>query len=363
MSSRTLHCSTHLPSRNRRKWTYSYATSRPVGGMPIRSPVWRPWWVRCAATTSSSAMTSWTSQRWSEKTLRQPEHRPLDALEAGRLVGPSTARDRVRIDDLGQGLDVAGGEDLLEGPAGDRLVALDVRHRPSSIRYALAGRTRIWCKYHSHQMTDDVKPRRAYRSTKRAEQVAQTRRDIIATAGVAVPRARLRRRVDAGHRRRGRRRGRDDLPRVREQGRAVQRGRRRGGRRRGVARRGRRSSSARRSGRSPRSPTRAARSSCMPRRSRASTGAASPGRACRERQPATALPGHAGVVRRRYWSRALGAISASLPSPRTPVTPGVRWQRCRRGFDPPSPMTRRRRRARSTLECGRADATSMPAID
>ena len=33
-------------------------------------------------------------------------------------------------------------------------------------------------------MTDHVKPRRAYRSTKRAEQVAQTRRDIIATAGV-----------------------------------------------------------------------------------------------------------------------------------------------------------------------------------
>jgi len=32
-------------------------------------------------------------------------------------------------------------------------------------------------------MTDDVKPRRAYRSTKRAEQVAQTRRDILATAG------------------------------------------------------------------------------------------------------------------------------------------------------------------------------------
>ncbi len=32
-------------------------------------------------------------------------------------------------------------------------------------------------------MTDQVKPRRAYRSTKRAEQVAQTRRDIVATAG------------------------------------------------------------------------------------------------------------------------------------------------------------------------------------
>ena len=32
-------------------------------------------------------------------------------------------------------------------------------------------------------MRDDVKPRRAYRSTKRAEQVAQTRRDILATAG------------------------------------------------------------------------------------------------------------------------------------------------------------------------------------
>jgi len=32
-------------------------------------------------------------------------------------------------------------------------------------------------------MTDDVKPRRAYRSTRRAEQVAQTRRDILATAG------------------------------------------------------------------------------------------------------------------------------------------------------------------------------------
>ena len=32
-------------------------------------------------------------------------------------------------------------------------------------------------------MVDDVKPRRAYRSTKRAEQVAQSRRDILATAG------------------------------------------------------------------------------------------------------------------------------------------------------------------------------------
>jgi AcrR family transcriptional regulator len=32
-------------------------------------------------------------------------------------------------------------------------------------------------------MTEDVKPRRAYRSTKRAEQVAQKRRDILATAG------------------------------------------------------------------------------------------------------------------------------------------------------------------------------------
>ena len=33
-------------------------------------------------------------------------------------------------------------------------------------------------------MTDDVKPRRAYRSTKRAEQVARTRRDIVMAAGV-----------------------------------------------------------------------------------------------------------------------------------------------------------------------------------
>jgi AcrR family transcriptional regulator len=32
-------------------------------------------------------------------------------------------------------------------------------------------------------MTDEVKPRRAYRSVKRAEQVAQTRRDILASAG------------------------------------------------------------------------------------------------------------------------------------------------------------------------------------
>ena len=32
-------------------------------------------------------------------------------------------------------------------------------------------------------MTEDVKPKRAYRSTRRAEQVAQTRRDILATAG------------------------------------------------------------------------------------------------------------------------------------------------------------------------------------
>jgi AcrR family transcriptional regulator len=32
-------------------------------------------------------------------------------------------------------------------------------------------------------MTGNVKPRRAYRSVKRAEQVAQTRRDILATAG------------------------------------------------------------------------------------------------------------------------------------------------------------------------------------
>jgi AcrR family transcriptional regulator len=33
-------------------------------------------------------------------------------------------------------------------------------------------------------MTEDVKPRRAYRSRKRAEQVAQARRDIVQTAGV-----------------------------------------------------------------------------------------------------------------------------------------------------------------------------------
>jgi AcrR family transcriptional regulator len=33
-------------------------------------------------------------------------------------------------------------------------------------------------------MTDDVKPRRAYRSTRRAEQSAQTRRDIVMAAGV-----------------------------------------------------------------------------------------------------------------------------------------------------------------------------------
>jgi AcrR family transcriptional regulator len=32
-------------------------------------------------------------------------------------------------------------------------------------------------------MTEDVKPRRAYRSTKRAEQTAQTRRDILSNAG------------------------------------------------------------------------------------------------------------------------------------------------------------------------------------
>lgn len=32
-------------------------------------------------------------------------------------------------------------------------------------------------------MTDDVKPRRAYRSTRRAEQAAQTRRDIVMAAG------------------------------------------------------------------------------------------------------------------------------------------------------------------------------------
>ena len=33
-------------------------------------------------------------------------------------------------------------------------------------------------------MSEEVKPRRAYRSTKRAAQAAQTRRDILATAGV-----------------------------------------------------------------------------------------------------------------------------------------------------------------------------------
>jgi AcrR family transcriptional regulator len=35
-------------------------------------------------------------------------------------------------------------------------------------------------------MTENVKPRRVYRSTKRAEQVAQTRRDILATAGALI---------------------------------------------------------------------------------------------------------------------------------------------------------------------------------
>ena len=42
----------------------------------------------------------------------------------------------------------------------------------------------IWCKYHSHEMTDDVKPqKRAYRAVKRAEAVAQTRRGVLASAG------------------------------------------------------------------------------------------------------------------------------------------------------------------------------------
>jgi AcrR family transcriptional regulator len=42
---------------------------------------------------------------------------------------------------------------------------------------------KIWCKWYSHEMPDDVKPKRAYRSTRRAEGVAQTRRDVLATAG------------------------------------------------------------------------------------------------------------------------------------------------------------------------------------
>ena len=75
-------------------------------------------------------------------------------------------------------------------------------------------------------MTEDVKPRRRYESPRRQEQAAQTRRDILAAAGTLFRAARLCRDVDAADRGRGRRRRRDRLPGVREQGGPLPRGRR-----------------------------------------------------------------------------------------------------------------------------------------
>ena len=126
-------------------------------------------------------------------------------------------------------------------------------------------------------MTESVKPRRRYESPRRAAQAAQTRRDIVTAAGRLF---RTWLRCAAGrHRERGRRRGRDHLPDLRDQG---------GGSSRQPSRRcsrvvpaGPRSQSAsgRRSGRSARSQTRANRWRAMRRRSPASTAVRVPSRA------------------------------------------------------------------------------------
>ena len=52
---------------NRRMWMCSYAKSRPVGGIPINSPVWIPLWTKCTTTVLPCSTVRWTSKRWSEK--------------------------------------------------------------------------------------------------------------------------------------------------------------------------------------------------------------------------------------------------------------------------------------------------------
>ena len=58
--------------------------------------------------------------------LREPEHRPGDALEPGRLVPPPAVRHDIRVGHLGQPDDVARREDVLERPTCDLLQV--VRH-------------------------------------------------------------------------------------------------------------------------------------------------------------------------------------------------------------------------------------------
>src|SRR5687767_7894592 len=62
-----------------------------------------------------------------------------------------------------------------------RAIALLSWPTPASCRYT--GIHLYWCEYHSYQMTDDVKVPRAYRSDRRQAQAAQTRLDILRSAG------------------------------------------------------------------------------------------------------------------------------------------------------------------------------------
>ena len=201
MSSRTLHCSTRLAVAEAqevdvligdlaagRRDAHEFTRLTAVMGDAV-------------ATRSPSPMTSWTSQRWSEKTLASHSIVRFTPSNPVARPGGDRATTTSGSDDLRERLDVAGGEDLLPASAGRWPCCV---RRPSwpgpPFARLPSADTSIWCKYYSHEMTDDVKPRRAYRSTRRAEQVAQTRRDILADGRRAVPRARLRERVDAAHR-------------------------------------------------------------------------------------------------------------------------------------------------------------------
>ena len=121
-----------------------------------------------------------TTQRWSQKTLASQS---IVRLTPSKPPGSSGRRPRETTSGSvtsAKRLDIAGREDHLEAPPRDGLVALDLGHDADPPVASLP--PVIWCKCYSHEMTDDVKPKRAYRSTRRADQVAEKRRAILAAA-------------------------------------------------------------------------------------------------------------------------------------------------------------------------------------
>ena len=117
------------------------------------------------ATRSPSPRTSWTTQRWSEKTLASQN---IVRLTPSNPAGSSGRRPRETtsgsVTAAIASISHAGRMTSKHRRAMALLRSISVMMRSSTEEPA----TRLWCKCYSHEMTDVVKPKRAYRSTRRA---------------------------------------------------------------------------------------------------------------------------------------------------------------------------------------------------